>query len=143
MSLVRWTPNFGSLATLDDFFEDEELGLTTRASNNLDVYETEDEIVVKANVAGVPADKVEVVFEKGVLWIKAEKEEEVKDKEKQHYAKSAWSYAYRVVLPNASLIDQNHEPEAEVENGVVTIRFKKTEASKPKKLKVKEKKSKK
>jgi HSP20 family molecular chaperone IbpA len=41
------------------------------------------------------------------------------------------------------MIDQNYEPEAEVDNGVVTIRFKKTETSKPKKLKVREKKSKK
>jgi HSP20 family protein len=143
MSLVRWTPNFSSLAALADFLSEDESGLTTRVNNNLDVYETEDEIVVKANVAGVPADKVEVVFEKGVLWIKAEKEEEVEDKEKQHYTKSAWSYAYRVVLPNTSMIDQNYEPEAEVDNGVVTIRFKKTETSKPKKLKVREKKSKK
>ncbi len=143
MSLIRWTPNLGSLTAWDDLFEDEEFGLSTRVTNNLDVYETEDEIVVRANVAGVPADNVEVVFEKGVLWIKAEKEEETKDKNRQHYAKSTWSYAYRVVLPNASMIDQNHEPEAEVENGVVTIRFKKTEASKPKKLKVKEKRGKK
>ena len=141
MSLVRWTPNFGSLANLDDFLDEAELGLT-RATNNLDVYETDDEIVVRANVAGVPADKVEVVFENGVLWIKAEKEEEVKDKKKQHYAKSSWSYSYRVVLPNVSAIDPNHEPVAEVEDGVVTIRFKKLQATKPKRLKVKAKKKK-
>ena len=143
MAIVRWNPAFDSLAALDEIFDEEDLGLATRGNNNLDVYETEDEIVVRANVAGVPADKVDVVFEKGVLWIKAEAETKLSDKEKQHYAKSAWSYAYRVVLPNASLIDQNKEPEAEIENGVITVRFKKTEASKPKKLKVKEKKSKK
>ena len=140
MPIVRWTPKLTNLVNWSDFFADDDLSLATRANNNLDVYETGDEIVVKANVAGIPADKVDVVFEKGVLWIKAEKEEETDDKEKQHYTKSSWNYSYRVALPNISLVDQNHEPEAEVENGVVTIRFKKTEASKPKKLTVKEKK---
>ncbi len=142
MPIVRWTPKLGNLIDLPDFFGDDDLSLATRANNNLDVYETDDEIVIKANVAGAPADKVDVVFERGVLWIKAEKEEETNGKDKQHYAKSSWSYSYRVALPNVSLVDQNSEPEAEVENGVVTIRFKKTEASKPKKLTVKEKKSK-
>jgi len=140
MPIVRWTPKLTNLVNWSDFFADDDLSLATRANNNLDVYETGDEIVVKANVAGIPADKVDVVFEKGVLWIKAEKEEETDDKEKQHYTKSSWNYSYRVAIPSISLVDQNHEPEAEVENGVVTIRFKKTEASKPKKLTVKEKK---
>ncbi len=141
MPIIKWSPTLGSLAGWSDFFEDDDLALTTKASNNLDVYETEDEIMVKANVAGVPADKVDVVFEKGVLWINADKEEEVSDKNKQHYRKSSWNYTYQIALPNSALIDQNQEPEAEVENGVVVVKFKKTEASKPKKLKVKEKKS--
>lgn len=128
-----------SLSTWPSIWDDDDLLTMTSGTSNLDVYETDDEVVVKANVAGVPADKVEVMFEKGVLRIKAEKDEEISDKKRQHYSKSSWSYSYRVVLPGASMLDSHAEPEAEVDNGVITITFKKAEASKPKQLKVKSK----
>ena len=92
---------------------------------------------MRANVAGVPADKVEMTFEKGVLWIKAEKEETSEDSEKKHYSKSSWNYSYRVAVPG--MIDYTAEPNAEIENGVAIITFKKTEASKPKRLTIKQK----
>lgn len=137
MAIVRFDP-FRALNRWPNFWEDDDWSLTT-ASNNLDVYETEDEVVVKANVAGVPADAVEVTFEKGVLRIKAQKEEESEDDKKQHYSKSSWNYSYRVVVPGmeSGMIDLNQEPAAEVDSGVVTVTFKKAEASKPKRLEVK------
>lgn len=137
MALIPWRPL--SMSTWPNIWDDDDLLSMNSGTNNLDVYETEDEIVVKANVAGVPADKVEVLFEKGVLRIKADKDEEVSDKKRQHYSKSSWSYSYRVVLPGVSMLDPNVEPEAEVDNGVITVTFKKAEASKPKQLKVKSK----
>jgi len=115
-------------------WDDDELTTVSAASNNLDVYETADEVVVRANVAGVPADKVDITFEKGVLWVKAEKEEKTDDADKKHYSRSSWSYSYRVAVPGT--IDYNKEPTAEVEDGVVVVTFKKAEASKPKKLTV-------
>ncbi|NCN83122.1 MAG: Hsp20/alpha crystallin family protein [Candidatus Pacebacteria bacterium] len=118
-------------------WDDDELAPFSSSNNNLDVYETADEVVVRANVAGVPADKVEMTFEKGVLWIKAEKEETSQDSEKKHYSKSSWSYSYRVAVPG--MIDYTAEPQAEIEDGVAIITFKKAEASKPKKLTIKKK----
>lgn len=112
----------------DDFF-------SNAGGRDLDVYETEDEVVVKANVAGVSEEEIDITFEKGVLWIKADKTEEEEDKKKKHYSKSSWSYSYKVAVPGT--IDYNKEPKAEVENGVVTIEFTKAESSKPKKLTVK------
>lgn len=137
MQLMRYNPLLKQLNQWPDFFDDD--GFMSTASNNLDVYETDDQIVVKANVAGVNPDQVDITFEKGTLWIKAEKQEEKEDKKKQHYSKSSWNYSYRVSLPNATMLDHNTEPTADVDNGVVTITFKKTEASKPKKLTVKKK----
>src|SRR5690606_8101655 len=109
--------------------------LFSNASNNLDVYETDDEVVVKANVAGVPADKIDVTFEKGVLTINAQIEETQEDKGKKHYSKSSWNYSYRVAVPG--MLDYTAEPNAEVNDGVITLTFKKAEQSKPKKLQVK------
>lgn len=109
----------------------------SQTANNLEVYETNDEVVVKANVAGVPTESVDVTFEKGVLWIKAEQTQESDDKQKKHYSKSSWSYSYKVAVPGQ--IDHGREPEALVKDGVLTISFKKAEASKPRKLTIKAK----
>jgi len=137
MSIIRWQPFANTLANWPNIWDEEDLSSLTAGNNNLDVYETNDEVVVKANVAGVPAETVEVMFENGVLRIKAEKAEEVEDKKKQHYSKSSWSYSYRVAIPGVSMLDHTVEPEAVVKDGVVTITFKKAEASKPKKLQIK------
>ncbi len=136
MSLIRWSPLMSSLNRWPDVWDDDSLAtVTTGAHNNLDVYETENEVVIKANVAGIPADKVDVTFEKGVLWIKAEAEEKQEDPKTKHYSKSSWNYSYKVAVPG--MLDYAHEPSAKIDNGVITVTFKKAEASKPKKLQVK------
>lgn len=138
MAIIRWNPLMSSLSRWPDFWDDDDFtAMSNKASNNLDVYETEDEIVVKANVAGISADKVDITFEKGTLWITAQAEETQSDDKTKHYSKSNWDYSYRVSVPGT--IDQNSEPSAEVENGVVVVTFKKAAISKPKKLTVKAK----
>lgn len=125
-----------SLSRWPDIWDDEDFSpMISSASNNLDVYETADEVIVKANVAGVPADKIDVTFEKGVLIINARVEESSDDTHKKHYNKSSWQYSYRVAVPG--MIDYSQEPEAVVKEGVITLSFKKAEQSKPKKLSVK------
>jgi len=136
MAMVPFRP-FSMLSNWPSVWDDDDLLGASGSSNNLDVYETEDEVVVKANVAGVPADKVEVMFEKGVLRIKAQKEEEKEDKQRQHYSRSSWNYSYRVTIPGVSMLDHSVEPDAVIKDGVVQVTFKKAEASKPKQLKVK------
>lgn len=134
MALTPWRPL--SIATRwPDLWEDTDVGnWFNQPAGNLDVYETEDDVVVKANVAGVAAEDVDLTFEDGVLWIKAQKSEEKGQKEKAHYQKSSWSFNYKIVVPGK--IDLNKEPTAELDNGVLTVTFSKAEASKPKKLKV-------
>lgn len=137
-SITRLSPLSRVLSRWPDTWDEDlaELASFSR-HNDLDVYETEDEVVVKANVAGVPAEAVDITFEKGVLWIQAEKEEEKGDDSKKHYSKSSWNYSYKVGVPG--MLDLNQEPTAEVDHGVVTVTFKKAEASKPRKLTVKAK----
>lgn len=123
-SMLRW-PNF---------WEDEDFGVAGIGSDNLDVYETKDEVTVKANVAGIDPDKVEITFEKGVLTVSGQ--EEVEEKEgKKYYKKATRSYAYRVAVPGH--IDLSAEPEAKVKDGIVSVTFKKAEEAKPKKIAIK------
>ncbi len=122
-----------SLSRWPDIWNDLDSSLVSAGGNNLDIYETEDEVVVKANVAGVKPGDVDITFEDDVLWIKAQRVEE-EDEDKQHYRKSSWNYSYKVAVPGK--IDYGKEPTAEVEDGVLTVIFEKSEASKPRKVKV-------
>lgn len=137
MSLVRMSPSMRNLISRwPDFWDEDELFNLPTASSSMDVYETEDEVVIRANIAGVTAENVDLTYEKGVLWIKAERtEEESSEPKKKHYSKASWSYSYKVAVPG--MLDHTKEPEAKVEHGVLTVTFKKAEASKPKKLTVK------
>lgn len=134
MSIVRWNPVLSSMLNRWPDIWDEDMAPMT-ASNNLDLFETENEVVVRANVAGVPEENLDMTYEKGVLWIKAEKIEEKDDNKTKHYSRSSWSYSYKVAVPG--MLDHTSEPEVTLKDGVVTVRFKKAEASKPKKLSVK------
>ena len=131
MAIVRWDPL--QMMRWPSIWDDEDFTPSTSA-DNLDVYETTNEVVVRANTAGIPKDKVEITFEKGVLWIRAE--EETEDKEgKKYYRKASRSYSYKVAIPGN--IDLKTEPDAVIKDGIVTITFKKAEEEKPKKISIK------
>jgi len=134
MSLIKYNPFYSSLARWPDIWDEDFLSPVTSSASNLDVYETDDEVVVKANVAGVPSDKVDLTFEKGTLWIKAEAVQEKETEEKKHYSKSSWNYSYKVAVP--SVLDNNVEPDAVIKDGILTVTFKKSEHTKPRKLNV-------
>ena len=131
MTIVRYDPMKMMLRFPNIWDDDDWSG---SPSNNLDLYETEDEIVVKASVAGVDQDKVDITFEKGVMTISAAEEDE-KTEGKKFYQKSSRSYAYRVAIPGN--LDLTAEPSATFKNGVVTVAFKKAEEAKPKKIAIK------
>jgi HSP20 family protein len=103
------------------------------AESHLDLYEEGDEVIVKAAVPGVEPEKVDVSFEDGHLWIKAEATRDEKDK--HYFVKGRVSYNYNLAVPN---VDPSGEPsEASITNGVLEVKFKKAKAKEPKKVKVK------
>lgn len=135
MAIVRFDPfDLKSFwrwpASLDD-------DVSALETSQLDVYETKDNVVVKAGIAGVKSDRVDITFEDGVLRIYGEEEKEDEDEEKKYYRKSSRSYSYKIAVPGN--IDLSVDPEAKVEDGVVTVTFKKAEEAKPRKIKVKTK----
>lgn len=132
MQLVKFNPFFPMLDEDDNW-------PSFKVNDNLDVYETDNEIVVKAAVPGIPSDKVDVTFEDGVLRISAKVEESKEEKEKKKvvYRQQRVSYFdYTTTLPRA--VDGDRI-QAEVNNGIVTITAPIAPAAKPKKIAVKTK----
>ena len=137
MAITRWRDPFGMttrhprwfLWDEDDFWGEDEKGLS--------VYETKNNVVVEANVAGVPADKVDIDFEGGVLTISAvhEESEEEKKKKKVIYREARKAqYYYKTSVPCPV---KETQVKAEVKDGVLKVTLPKKEAAKPKKITVK------
>lgn len=136
MAIVKvdpWTRNF-----LRPFFEEDEDWFSE--SSSLTSYETENDFVVQANVPGVPAEKVDISLDRGVVTIRAEHEEtkEQKQAKKVVYREGrAAKYLYTTSIPCPVL---SEKAQAEVKNGVVTVTIPKAPEAKPQKIKVASKK---
>ena len=101
----------------------------------LDMYETADEIVVRAMVPGVRADAIEIQFQGGVLTLRATSDEQdIPDG-------STWllheispgEVIRQVTLPRSVEADN---AETTFENGVLTLTLPKAADAKPKQIKV-------
>ena len=100
----------------------------------VDIDETEDAFVVKAELPGVEKDDVSVNIDNGVLTIKGEKKIETEDK-KRHRVECAYgSFVRSFTLPQEIKAEKI---EAEYKNGVLTLTIPKSEEAKPKQIEVK------
>lgn len=124
---------------LDDWKNVFSLDLPTKSWDNtgLTLYENEEEVNVEAHVPGIQPKDIQVTFEKGVLFIKAETAktaDENQDGSKYHMRASS-SFSYRVPLPNH--IDETTAPDAICKDGILKVSFKKSRAAKSQKIEVK------
>ncbi len=102
--------------------------------SGLTVSEDDHHVYVEASVPGVKADHIEMTFDKGILWIKAEDKEEHEDKKRKYYHRAQRSFSYRLAVPG--LLDEHKTPEAVVKDGVLKVTFVKTQKVEPKKIQV-------
>ena len=146
-TLIRWEPT-RELTTLRDrmdrLFSDAmgrgwggEEGLTTGVwMPAVDVFETNDSIVLKADLPDVNKDEVDISVQNNTLTIRGERKREKEIKEKDFYRmeRSYGSFARSFSLPPT--VDAE-KIEAAFTNGVLTLTLPKREESKPKQIKVK------
>jgi HSP20 family protein len=104
----------------------------------VDMYQTDDDIVVKAALPGIKADEVQINVTGEVLTIKGEvkQEEEVKEKA-YHLREQRWgTFERSLALPTDVIADK---AKADFENGVLTVTLPKAEKVKPKTISIKTK----
>ena len=102
----------------------------------IDMYRTGDNIVIRALIAGVDPDDLDIAITRDMVTIRGLREEnqEVAD-EDYHYRELYWgSFARTIVLPEEIVID---EATAKERHGLLTITLPKVDKDRSTKLKVK------
>src|SRR6202051_3510053 len=134
-TLNRWEP-FRNAATLHEqlnrvfgegFHRQEESNLTTWAPA-VDILETEQELIVKADLPDVDAKDLDIRVENNILTIRGERkfEKNVNEENYLRVERSYGSFTRSFTLPNTVSPDAIR---AEYNNGVLTVHLPKREES--------------
>ena len=104
----------------------------------VDMYQTDDEVVVRAALPGFKADEVQINVTGDVLTLRGELKHQEENKERAwHIREQRWSSFERsIALPTEVTADK---AVADYENGILTITLPKAEEVKPKTITVKAK----
>ena len=148
-NLTRWEPVRETMTlrdAMDRLFDDAFTrpfslmrdGGANWSSPAIDMYQTDNEVVVKAAVPGFKADEVQINVTGDVLTIKGESkhEEEKKDRSWQIREHRWGAFERSITLPTGVTSDR---ATADFENGILTITLPKSEKVKPKTITVKAK----
>jgi HSP20 family protein len=148
MAIERWQP-FNELMSLrqamDKLFEDSFVrpsralaALGEAAVPALDIYQTPNEVVVKAALPGSKPEDISIDITDETLTIRGESkaEQKIKKEDYLYQERRYGAFSRSVALPSGLKPDK---AEATMEDGVLTLTIPKAEEVKPKAIKVKAK----
>ena len=144
MALARWTPR-GNLQSFQDemnrmfnqFFQGgtgEEAGWGVRTwAPPVDIYETDDALILKAELPGVSKDDVSIDIHQNTLILRGQRKHDAEVKEENYHRveRAYGTFQRSFMLP--TLVDQEHV-QATYTDGVLELRLPKSEAAKPKRI---------
>ena len=148
-NLTRWEPGREMMTlreAMDRLFDDAFTrpfsvmrdGGSNWSSLAIDMYQTDNEVVVKAAMPGIKSDEVQINVTGDVLTIKGETKHEEEKKDKAwHIREHRWGAFERSVRLPTSVISE--KAKADFNNGILTITLPKSEEMKPKTITVKAK----
>ncbi len=102
-------------------------------SPSVDVSETKDEILVKAEIPGVSKDDIDITVENNRLTISGEKRQEEEQEGKNYYRTERNYGSFRRVFTLPAQADTD-KVKASYDDGVLTVKIPKTEVAKGKKV---------
>ncbi|BCS90681.1 MAG: heat-shock protein [Candidatus Micrarchaeota archaeon] len=102
---------------LKEFFEEAEFP-------KVDIIDKKDSIIVKADVPGVPKDKLNIRVRDNGIVIKGDLSEEKEEKDGSYYMRERYISSFYRDIELPSDVDPN-SAKAKYENGVLTIELKK------------------
>jgi HSP20 family protein len=104
----------------------------------VDMYQTAENIVVKASLPGVNPDEIDISITGGILTIKGEHKAD-KEAKDEDYLRKEHRYGMYIRSVNIPVEVQSEKAEATYENGILTLIIPKAEKVKPKTVKVRTK----
>jgi HSP20 family protein len=143
MALVRWEP-FRELAALQNEMSRWMSQLPGTAPGNgqsstwlpaVDVWETEDELVLSFDLPGIPEDGIAVELDDNVLTVSGQRERtsEHSNERFHRFERRFGTFSRSVTLPQGV---QEDAIEASYGNGVLEVRVPKPEEPKPKRIQI-------
>lgn len=148
-NLTRWEPVREMMTlreAMDRLFDDAftrpfsltREGGSTWSSPAIDMYQTDNDVVVKADLPGIKADEVQINVNGDVLTIKGETKQQDEKKDKSWHIREHRRGAFErsIRLPSGVIADRAN---ADFDNGVLTITLPKSEEVKPRTITVKTK----
>ena len=143
MPLIKYTP----FADIDDFptglrvFQDSVNRLFSDSTSSrpwspaVDIFETDNELVLKADVPGVEQKDIDIQLENGTLTVKGERKFSAEEKGKGfHRLERSYGTFVRYFTVPETVDPENVK--ADFHNGVLTVTLPKKEIAKPKAIKV-------
>ena len=135
-ALAPWTGLTTLQKEIDRLFErfweprwDEFPALAGEWTPSLDLSETKDALVVKAEIPGIDPKEIEVSLQDQVLTIKGEKRQEKEEKD-EHYFRMERSYGGFVRSIRLPVPVDGSKVSATFKNGLLTVKLPKTPAAK-------------
>jgi HSP20 family protein len=141
MALIRWEPSEGLTSLrrdldrlFEDFFERGAFWGGDRASEPaVEVADTKDAVVVKAQVPGMSKDNIQVNVTDNTLTLKGEMKEEEKKEEKNYYRREFRYGAFTRTIPLPVAV-QADKTTAQLKDGVLEVTIPKAEQAKVKEI---------
>ena len=144
MSMIRWDPARDLMSlklAMDKLLEESVIrpgGFTVEfggGSFPIDIIQAEDYLIIKAALAGVKPEDVDISVTGDTLTIKAERKEEKGFKDKDYIRKENYHGTISRTIPLPRGMDTN-KAEASFENGLLTLNIPKLEGEKPRQIKI-------
>jgi len=142
-NLTRWEP-MREMMTLreamdrlfDDAFTRPLSQSRVSAMPALDLYQTDDEVVVKASLPGLKADDVQITIAANVLTLRGEFKQENEQKDATYHILERRTGAFErsLMLPTDVQVDK---AKADFEDGILTVTLPKAETVKSKTITIK------
>ncbi len=147
MAIVRWMDPFRDVMSIQDrmnrLFEDfptrgrgREEGIEAGAwMPAVDIYETDDDVIVTAELPGVKKDEIGVEVKGGVLTLRGERKhaKEVKEENYHRVERSYGTFLRSFTLPTSV---EEDKVTAKLAEGVLEIRLPKRAEAKPKQIRI-------
>ncbi|HOJ00547.1 MAG TPA: Hsp20/alpha crystallin family protein [Anaerolineaceae bacterium] len=123
---------------LDSYFGRSIAGFEGYGVVDLDLYQTENDVVIEASIPGISPEDISISVAGEVLTIKGEVKQERENKEADYHIKERryGSFSRSVTLPTQIVADKAN---AEFKNGILKLTLPKAEEVKPKTITVKAK----